>query len=249
MTVEDWINKAPYEQQGTYHLSNRRRHLIGVRAQTASPLNEFVDHANRMINAEDATEPRRPSRLGVIKIYVAATDDDSDEARSVQYIEQSMDAGASTAGILLTAVAELSAWLSLNQQQIARLVGISPSTIMAWKRSPSTHPRHSSIPSLLRLWAAVASAREELGDSATLQLIWGSQGHPGEGAIAMGANDLAERLLAAAEAASLAAFEDTGDYDPERATRLSAGQLATDEEALSRRLNEYIADSGESTAE
>lgn len=250
MAVEDLITNAPYEQPGTDSLGHRRRHLIGIRVQTASPLNEFVDHANRMINVEDATEPQRPSRPGVIKIYVAAADDEArSETRDVPQVEQSKDAGTPAAGILLTAAAELSAWLSLNQQQIASLVGISPSTIMAWKRSPSTHPRHPGIPSLLRLWAAVAGAREELGDTVTLQLIWGAQGHPGRGAIAMGASDLAERLLAAAEAASLAAFEETGDYDPERASRLPTGQLATDEEALSRRMNEYIANSGESTAE
>jgi transcriptional regulator with XRE-family HTH domain len=247
MTVEDLITKAPYEQQGAYGVGNRRRHLIGIRAQTASPLNEFVDNANRMIDADDATEPRRPSRLGVTKIFIAATDDS--QPQDAQDVEQSTDPGAPTATVLLKATTELSTWLKLSQKQVATLVGISPSTVMAWRRAPMTHPRHASIPHLLRLWAAASGAREELGDTATLQLVWGSREHPGRGAITLGADDLAERLLAAAEAASLEAFEDTSDYDPGRATRPSTGQLAADEEALSRSLNEDLTDSGESTAE
>ncbi|MDT5029998.1 MAG: hypothetical protein QOC94_169 [Actinoplanes sp.] len=247
MSIEDLITGAPYEQQGTYRVGNRRRHLIGVRAQTASPLNQFVDDANRMIDADDATEARRQSRSGVIEVFVAAFDDG--QLEDAPDVEQSTEAGSPAATVLLQATAELSHWLRLNQRQVAKLVGISPSTVMAWKRAPATHPRHPNIPRLLRLWAATSGARDELGDTTTLQLVWGSHEHPGRDSVALGADDLAEKLLAAAEAASLEAFERTSEYEFSTAVRPSTGQLAEDEEALRRSLGEDFTDSGESTAE
>jgi hypothetical protein len=102
---------------------------------------------------------------------------------------------------------------------------------------------------LLRLWAATSGARDELGDTTTLQLVWGSHEHPGRDSVALGADDLAEKLLAAAEAASLEAFERTSEYEFSTAVRPSTGQLAEDEEALRRSLGEDFTDSGESTAE
>ncbi|WP_127497121.1 antitoxin Xre-like helix-turn-helix domain-containing protein [Actinoplanes solisilvae] len=247
MTVEDLITSAPYELQGVDLLGDRRRHLIGVRAQTASPLNGFVDNANRMINADDATAPRRPSRSGVVEVFVAEADDAA--TLDVQEVEHNPEPGASAAAVLLKATTQLSTWLNLNQKQIAALVGISPSTVMAWRRAPATHPRHSNVPRLLRLWAAVSSAREELGEIATLQLIYGSREHLTRNAATLNADELTEKLLAAAEAASLEAFEDTSDYDPDGAVRPSTGQLADDEEMLSRSLAENLMDSGESATE
>lgn len=247
MTVEDLITPAPYELQGTDLLGDRRRHLIGVRAQTASPLNGFVDNANRMINADDATAPRRPSRFGVIEVFVAEAENAS--PRMGQEVEQNPEPGASAAAILLTATGQLSTWLNLNQKQISALVGISPSTVMAWRRAPATHPRHSNVPRLLRLWAAVSSAREELGEIETLQLVYGSREHVARNAVSLNADELTEKLLAAAEAASLEAFEDTSGYDPDGAVRPSTGQLAGDEEMLTRSLAENLMDSGESATE
>jgi len=248
MSIEDLITRAPYEQQGTYGVGHRRRHLIGVRAQTASPLNEFVDNANRMIDADDATEARRQSRSGVIEVFVATADDG--QLEDTQDVEQSTEPGAPAAAILLRATAELSDWLRLNQRQVAKLVGISPSTVMAWKRAPATHPRHPNIPRLLRLWAAASGAQEELGDTATLQLIWGSRQHPGGGGgNTLDADELTEKLLAAAEASSFEAFESTSDYDSSDAIRPSTGQLAEDEETLSRSLGADFTNTGESTVE
>ena len=245
MTVEDLLTPAPYEQP--FGAESRRRHLIGIRNQTASPLNEFVEHANRMIDAEDATEVRRPWRPGVTIVFVAAPAEWPHVGPAET--EQNNDPGAPSASILLMAATELSSWLSLTQQQVATMVGMSPSTIMAWRRSPLTHPRHASIPTLLRLWAAVAGARDELGEAATLQLVWGSRGRPARGAVALGADDIAEKLLAAAEASSLAGLMDTHDYDVDDVIRPAAGQLAADEETLSSDLNKYIADAGEPTVE
>jgi transcriptional regulator with XRE-family HTH domain len=245
VTVEDLLTPAPYEQP--FGSEDRRRHLIGIRTQTASPVNEFVEHANRMIDVGDATEVRRSLRPGVRRVFVATSSDES--LTEPLEAEQSNEPGAPSANILLTAATELSSWLSLTQQQVAKLVGMSPSTIMAWRRSPLTHPRHASIPTLLRLWAAVAGARDELGEAATLQLVWGSRGRKKRGAVTMRADDLAEKLLAAAETSSLAGLLDTVDYDHQEAIRPAAGQLAEDEETLSKDLNKYIADAGEPTAE
>jgi len=183
----------------------------------------------------------------VIEVFVAASDDGQME--DAADVEQSTEAGSPAATILLQATAELSHWLRLNQRQVTKLVGISPSTVMAWKRAPATHPRHPNIPRLLRLWAATAGARDELGDTATLQLVWGSREHPGHDAVALSADDLAEKLLVAAEAASLEAFESANEYDFTTNARTLTGQLAEDEEALSRSLGEDVTDSGESTAE
>lgn len=247
MSIEDLLSRPPYEQRGAARLGHRRRHLIGILDQTASPLNEFVDNANRMIDADDGTEPRRPASPGVIEIFVVAPADD--DAPVTPEVEQSDEPGAPSASLLFVAAKELSAWLSLTQQQVAGLVGISSSTIMAWRRSPGTHPRHAKIPTLLRLWAAVAGARDEIGEAATLQIAWGSSGRSARGAIKAGAEELTEKLIEAAEAASLAAFSDTAAYEPDSVSRPSAGQLAQDEESLSRSLRRYAADSGESSIE
>lgn len=137
---------------------------------------------------------------------------------------------ATNAEMHLAAFDDLLTWLPLSQERLAQVVGISTSTVMAWRREPHVRPRHRNAQTLIRLWAAVASAREELGDERTLRLLAeGPQSVIGVRQ-ALPAEEIIERLNLAAERASDAALDEAwgaeGDWEDPAAHDIAAGEMA-----------------------
>lgn len=152
------------------------------------------------------------------------------------------EVGAPSSALLVEAVAQLRSWLRMPQKDIAAYVGISNSTVMAWRREAPRYPRHARIPVLLSLWSAVGAARAELGDEATAQLVW-SHGEAGQ-VPATSPEDLAEQLLAAAAAASDDAWLAEDDYEPGVSPVPSEAELLDAEAALSAELRRGAGGSG-----
>lgn len=144
------------------------------------------------------------------------------------------EVGAASSGVLVEAFDALRGWLQMRQIELAAYVGISPSTVMAWKREATRYPRHARIPALLTLWSAVAAARAELGAEGTSQLIW-SSGREGY-APAVAADELADLLMEAATEASNAAWLDDDGYIPGESTMPSVDELYEAESHLARDL-------------
>ncbi|MEP9362942.1 hypothetical protein ABLE68_08260 [Nocardioides sp. CN2-186] len=158
--------------------------------------------------------------------YVSDTNSGADIASEV---------GAPSSALLVEAVAQLRSWLSMRQQDLATYLRISNSTIMSWKREAPQYPRHPNIPALLSLWSALASARAELGDAATSQLVWNSG--TDNGAPAVPADDLIELLIGAATAASDAAWLEDDGYVPGQTPLPAADHYLENETALSEHLD------------
>lgn len=158
-----------------------------------------------------------------VEVVVTGADEPAD-------VGESDEVGAPSAALLVEAVAQLRAWLRMQQKDIATYLGISNSTVMAWKREAPRYPRHRRIPVLLSLWAAVASARDELGDETTSQLIWGRGEEASSPAVP--AEELTELLLAAATEASDAAWLEDDGYVPGQSAMPSAEELLEAESSL-----------------
>lgn len=156
--------------------------------------------------------------------------------------------GAPSAVLLVSAAAELGSWLSLTQQQVMYLVGMSPSTVMAWKREPATHPRQKNIPILIRLWAAVSGARQQFGPDETLRMVWRHVDTPGEKTDGVLADQLANDLINETEAASQAELALDDGYDPEAPLLVDVEELEAGELELSAVLTQYL-EKGEPGAE
>lgn len=196
-----------------------------TKEHTSAPLASYIEVAARVIPDEDVTEVASALVPGLQEQLIGLHFTLGEE------LEAEDTPGAPSAALLLDAVAALTAWLPLTQERLARYVGISPSTVMAWRRLPDVHPRHPHIPTLLRLWAAVSGARQEFGEAETSRLVWGS-GSGSPALPALPSEELAEHLLAAAEEASLDAFNDDG-YTPGGATLMSVEEIEAGERGLS----------------
>lgn len=136
--------------------------------------------------------------------------------------------GAPSTGVLLAAVRDLRQWTTLTQAQLCEYLGISRSTVMMWKREQTAHPRHGQIPTLVRLWAALAAARDEFGDEAGSRLFWQTASRGADQLPSLPAEELAERMLTLADEASRAAFDDSYDVHgavPAAIEDLEAGEL------------------------
>lgn len=231
MTVME--GSGTYARRGTVHddlLCQARLHLGGlVRSRTITPLATNVEAAAHLITLGDLTDIVLFIEPGVRQELVA-----------LEYeppLPESDEPGAPSASILLRAFADLTQRLSLTQDNLARYVGIGPTTVMAWKRDRGIHPRHARIPALLSLWAAVSGAVEGFGEEETLRRIWAS-GNSG-GAPALAADELAQQLIAAADEAARDEEEDDG-YDSATAALLTTEELAAGERELSTGLSDYL---------
>lgn len=163
------------------------------------------------------------------------TDDLSVEERAMPSTDvvgdaENTEVGAPSTTLLVEAIDQLRAWLPIQQQDLARYVGISPSTIMSWKREAPRFPRHRSIPALLALRAAVVAARAEVGQEAAIGLIW-ARGEKA-GAPTVRPAELAETLLAAATEASNTAWLEDDGYVPGQSVVPSAEDLLEGETML-----------------
>ncbi len=155
--------------------------------------------------------------------------------------EESTETGAPSAALLLGAVRDLQSWLSLTQDQVCEYVGVSRSTVMAWRRNPAIHPRHPRLPLLLHLWAAVGGAREEFGAERTARLVH-QRGRLTDGD--QGPDVLAEVLLDAVENASVRALEESS-YCAASAPDMTAGEIEAGEAELSDALTRAVERSSE----
>lgn len=208
-------------------------------AHTAPPVSGFASAVGRLLIEVQGTGTMRVWRPEYREIMVAEPYTDTLELLDVKLAAQeSAEPGSPSAAVLLRGVEELIAALSVTQKRLATFLGISPSTVMAWKRDLTVHPRHAQIPTLLRLWAAVAGAQEELGTDETLHVIYASPSRPlGEHA---DAEALAEALIVAVQASSLAAFETDDGYDSTSAPPLTLAELEAGERELRTALNQYL---------
>ncbi len=140
-------------------------------------------------------------------------------------------AGSPSARLLLDAVSELRAGLAISQSDLCSVIGLSTSTVMAWRRMPAVHPRHPSVPKLLKLWAAFHACSSVLGQEAAAQTAWSAL-RPGDA----GSSEVAtDRLLEAAEAAGEDFDEDLG---PVAVAEMSEDELTAAEAALSSALTQ-----------
>ncbi len=200
--------------------------------QTAPPLrHSAADVAGKIIARQELTRSVRAGigRAAFMIVYL----DDVEQ-------EDGAEPGSPNAAVLLSAIKDLTAWMNLNQQQTATYLGISPQTVMAWRRERPKRPRHPQIPTLLRLWAAVSGAIEELGSTETLQLIWGSGSQTVRGVPNLAPDDLAEVLIDRADQASIARFDVDDGYTPATAEPVPAEDIEAGELDLSRALTEHI---------
>lgn len=226
-------DSGTYARSGTLHdypLYRARLHLGGLlHSQTVTPVAVNVKAAGHLISVADLTDIVLFVEPGVRQELVA-----------LEYeppLPESDEPGAPSAGVLLRALTELMQRLSVTQDALARYVGIGPTTVMAWKRDQSIHPRHARIPALLSLWAAVSGAVEEFGEDETLRRVWAS-GKSGA-APALPADELAEQLIAAADEAARDEDEDDG-YDPATAAPLTTEEIAAGERELNTGLSDYL---------
>lgn len=211
-------------------LCQARLYLGSVaRSRTVTPVALNVETAGHLISLADLTdvvvfvEPGFRQELVALEYEPPQPEND--------------EPGAPSAGILLRAFGELMQRLSLTQDNLARYVGIGPTTVMSWKRDRSIHPRHVRIPALLSLWAAVSGAVETFGQDETVRRIWAS-GASG-GVPALPADELAEQLIVAADEAARDEDEDDG-YDPATAALLTTEEIAAGERKLSTGLSDYL---------
>jgi len=212
-----------------------RRYLGSIaRSHTAAPLSELVEAAGHVISFEDLTAVLLGTEPRLRQVLVA-----------LEYEPAPPEPGSPSAALLLQAFSALAGWLSLTQDHLARYVGISPSTVMAWKREPDIHPRHAHIPVLLSLWAAVTGAFEEFGEAETLRRVWASGTGTTDGVPGLPADELAEQLIVAADEAARGDDEDDG-YDPATAALLTVEEIAAGEQNLSMGLSDYLEGPGES---
>lgn len=141
--------------------------------------------------------------------------------------------------ISLKAFNELQQWMSMTQKQLAKVLGISTSTVMSWKRDAKVQPRHPGIPSLIRLWAAMAAAREELGETKTRQLLWGWHGSmPFK--TRLDPEETANRLMEAAEESSRKALNETSGYSTAAKERVVLEDLELAELERHSKLTEFF---------
>ncbi|MGQ0631963.1 MAG: hypothetical protein ACT4P1_13070 [Sporichthyaceae bacterium] len=188
----------------------------------------FIDVAARIIEVPSVTEAARTGEPWIAEDLVEA---DPEPALG----------GSPEAALLLLAMRDVSTWLSMTQDQVCRYLGVSPSTVMAWKREPRVHPRHRRVPAVLRLWAALSGAREELGEEATARIVWTHR--QGTDVLGVTPEELAETLLSAADESSLAGVDDDG-YDPLSPVDLDRDDLARNELALSASLRDELGEHG-----
>jgi DNA-binding transcriptional regulator YiaG len=173
---------------------------------------------------------------GLVETVPPTADDTADISDAVaDVVAESDEVGAPSSALLVDAVAQLRVWLRMQQKDLATYVGISNSTVMAWKREAPRYPRHKRIPVLLSLWAAVAAARDELGDEATSRLIWGRGEEANSPAVP--AEELTEVLLGAATEASDASWLEDDGYVPAQSAMPSADEFLEAESALSEGLS------------
>jgi DNA-binding transcriptional regulator YiaG len=174
-------------------------------------------------------EPTRtPKRLFFARLVDRMVLADSLEEASHRDVAE--DASPSSAEMLLGAFDDLRKWLALSQDRVSQIVQISPSTVMAWRRDPLVRPRHPHTQTLVRLWAAMASAREELGEEAALRLVIGGSEPFIQQRTNAPVEDIIEALNKAAEAASDvaldAAWNSSIEWDEPAAEDLAADELA-----------------------
>ncbi len=215
---------------------------------TAPPVKGLAIEVGRLLIEVASTGSMRLLRPEYREIMLTEPYTETPDPLEIELLgEESEEPGSPSTSVLLRAVADLRAAMSLTQKQLATYIGLSPSTVMGWKRNRSLHPRHPQIPILLRLWSAVAGAQEELGSNEALRLIYASAHQPLGGGPDAGA--LAEILIAAAEAASLAAFKDDDGYESTTATALTRVELEAEERELHTALNQYLDGPGASALE
>ena len=221
----------------------RRVPRAKVWVHTASPVGSYAEMMTHVIAVHDLTAQGRSWRPGVVQILVAGDVGTPFELVSTpnETVEEETEAGAPSAALLLSAFRELTAWLGTTQEKLCEYVGISRSTVMAWKRDQSVHPRHAQIPALLGLWAAVSGAKDELGDEATLRLVYGA-GFGIDRAVRV--EELTDRLLDAADEASIAALN-ASQYDSATAVEMTVEEIEAGERALSRSLTQHLEGSGD----
>ena len=140
------------------------------------------------------------------------------------------DASPTSAEMLLGALDDLRTWLALSQDRVSQIVQISSSTVMAWRRNPLVRPRHPHTQTLVRLWAAMASAREELGEEAALRLVIGGTEPFIQQRTNAPVEEIIEALNQAAEAGSDAAldaaWESNIEWDTPAGEDLAADELS-----------------------
>jgi DNA-binding transcriptional regulator YiaG len=204
---------------------------------TGSGVPGDVEFLSRVVQVVDPTRPAKVLHP-MIAVYVVVGDDailpEAIErllgiVHSGDELEESTEVGTPNAALLLNAVRHLQSGLHLTQDGVCEYIGISRSTVMAWKRSPAIHPRHPRIPLLLHLWAAVSGAREEFGDERTVQLV--HQHGPGTERD-QGPEALAELLLDSVEEASVRALRDA-EYSADLAQDLTVEEIEAREGELS----------------
>ena len=238
MTLTDApVSKYPVSREwGTRAESLAAQATVSTGPPTASPLVGFADSVGRIIERLDLTTVALALRPTIREILVALPIDLS--VPSDQQPDRPAP-GAPSAHLLVTAVEELKESFAMTQEQLARYVGISPSTVMAWRRHPGVFPRHPRIPVLLQLWATVSEAREELSTDELARIVWG--GRPSEGGVpGREAAELSEKLLEKVEEVGLARFSLQDDYDSKAPEARNLDEMARDEAALSVGLGSFV---------
>jgi hypothetical protein len=153
------------------------------------------------------------------------------------------DLGAPNVDVLLGAFSDLTSWLGVTKQNLARYLQISPSTVMAWRRERPAYPRHRSISTLLTLWSAVSGARDEFGAEQAVLMAWSSGRRTDAGVPALPASALADWLIKETSEANLADFLNDDGYQPGTAPLPTVEDLTAAEAGLHSTLNTPLAGS------
>jgi len=141
--------------------------------------------------------------------------------------------------LLLRESTDLTVRLALSKKQLAGFLQISPATVRGWRRDRTGYYWESpQVPSLFRLCAAVASAREEFGEEETSRLIRSSPHRPG--APGADANALSTLLIRECQVASVAAFTLDDGYDSATAPSNPIAELEAGERELSAALSRHL---------
>ena len=210
--------------------------------QTAAPISDCASDTALTIPIEYVTHALDCTGLAVRDVLTAVAWPElvanlSSADFLPELFEEDIESGAPSVALLLAAFRESRTWLLINQDQLCSYLGFSPSTVMAWKGRRAFHPRHSQIPVLLRLWAAVSGAYAEFGAEGLHHLI--GPHRTAEGGFDLPANDLSTLLLDAADRAGIDALMNDG-FTSETAVPLTLEELEAGERELSQQLNRHL---------
>lgn len=198
---------------------------------TAFPVGSVPEAIGHIVPAMPHTAFERVKAPVVLDLITLVLVSELEPGDATEVVAEDERSGSPSARLLLDAVSDLRDGLVISQADLCSIVGLSPSTVMAWRRTPSVHPRHPSVPTLLKLWAGFHACSSALGREDAARLAWSAL-RPGDPTSADAATEL---LLEAADAA----VEDFDDVlGPVVDAGASVDELAASEAAFSSALGQ-----------